>query len=243
MPGLLATRVALVTGAASGRGRATALAMAREGALVVLSDRSTEGIEETLAAVKAGGGEGLCVPADLSRPKEAEALIARIVGKYGRLDCAWNNAGSYGESFAGRIHECPEDTWGRWMDLHLETVRACLRYEIGQMLEQGGGAIVNTAGITGVPGSRAPAASVASRYAVAGLTKAAALEYAKCGIRVNAVFPALGREQARNAAAEEDFSPPGAIRAPGNWEEIAESVAWLCSDAASLATGLVLGIE
>ena len=234
-----------MTGAASDGGRATALAMAREGAVVVLSDRTPEGVEDTLAAVKARGGEGLSLPADLTKAGEAEGLIARVVETYGRLDCAWNNAGSYGEGDAGRLHECSEDTWDRWMDLHLGTIRLCLRYEIAQMLQQGGGAIVNTAGITGFAGSRTPAASVASRHAVVGLTRAAALDYAKQGIRINAVFPALSCESARalSPTAEEGLPPSPAIRGPSTPDEVAEAVTWLCSDAASLVTGLVLGME
>ena len=244
-PGLLASRIALVTGAASGGGRATALAMVREGAVVALADRSAEGAAETLTAVRARGGEGLYVGTDLSRTEEAEGLIARIVEMYGRLDCVWNYAGSYGEGFAGRLHECPEDSLDRWLELHLETVRVSLRYEIAQMLEQGAGAIVNTAGITGSAPSELPAASVASRYAVAGLTRAAAMDYAKRGIRVNAVFPAPPPLVARKRIPPAGESPASqlATHGPRTPEQVAEAVVWLCSDAASMVTGLTLGME
>ncbi len=249
MPGTLQDKIALVTGAGSGIGRATSLVMAREGATLVVSDINAEGGEETLSAVKSMGGDGIFVHADVSKNDEVEALIAQVVQTYGRLDCAYNNAGIEGY-MAGRLHEYPEDTWDRLIDINLKGVWLCLKHEIPRMLEQGGGAIVNTASAAGLVGSRRLSAYVASKHAVVGLTKAAALEYAADGVRVNAVCPGIidtpmvarlisGRE-ADYEATIPNRQPIGRLGTPA---EIAESVAWLCSDAASLVTGLAMAVD
>ena len=248
MPNTLHEKIALVTGAGSGIGRATSLVLAREGATVVVSDVNAEGGEETLSAIKDLGGDGIFVHADVSRAADVEALVAATVRAYGRLDCAYNNAGIEG-FIGGRLHEYPEDTWDRLMDINVKGVWLCLKYEIPQMLKQGGGAIVNTASVAGLVGSRQLSAYVASKHAVVGLTKAAALEYAADGIRVNAVCPGIidtpmmdrlveGRDE--YAASIPTRQPIGRKGTPG---EIAEAVAWLCSDAASLVTGLAMAID
>ncbi len=249
MPGILQDKIALVTGAASGIGRATSLVMAREGARVVVSDIDAEGAEATLSAIKELGGQGIFIHADVSNAEDVQALVAGAVETYGRLDCAFNNAGIEG-FMEGRLHEYPEEIWDRLIDINLKGVWLCLKYEIPRMLEQGGGAIVNTASAAGLVGSRRLSAYVASKHAVVGLTKAAALEYAKDGIRVNAVCPGIidtpmvRRLNAGRKADDEgpisSLQPVGRLGAP---EEIAESVAWLCSDAASLVTGAAMAVD
>ena len=249
MTGLLEGRISLVTGAASGIGRAASLVMAREGATVAVSDINADGGEETLSAIKEAGGDGMFVHADVSRPGDVAALIGQVVSAYGRLDCAYNNAGIEGY-MAGRLHEYPEEDWDRLIDVNVKGVWLCLKEEIPQMIQQGGGAIVNTASAAGLVGSRRLSAYVASKHAVVGLTKAAALEYARDGIRVNAVCPGIidtpmvrrligGRDQEYEATIPVR-QPIGRLGTP---EEIAESVTWLCSDAASLVTGLAMAVD
>ena len=247
MPSMLENKVALVTGAGSGIGRASSLVLAREGARVVVSDINASGAEETLSAIKEQGGDGVFVHADVSKASDVEALVSQTVATYGRLDCAYNNAGIEGYR-SGRLHEYPEETWDRLVDINVKGVWLCLKYEILQMLQQGGGAIVNTASVAGLVGSKRLSAYVASKHAVVGLTKAAALEYAEDGIRVNAVCPGIidtpmmdrliaGRET------DEDMHTRQPIGRLGTPEEIAESVAWLCSDAASLVTGMAMAVD
>ena len=249
MPGTLEDKIALVTGAGSGIGRASSLVLAREGARVVVSDINAEGAETTLSAIKEMGGEGVFVHADVSKPEDVQALVASVIHTYGRLDCAYNNAGIEGY-MEGRLHEYPEDIWDRLIDINLKGVWLCLKYEIPRMLEQGGGAIVNTASAAGLVGSRRLAAYVASKHGVVGLTKAAALEYARDGIRVNAVCPGIIDTPMMDrliAGRQDDYEATIPTRQPigrlGTAEEIAESVAWLCSDAASLITGIALSVD
>ena len=248
MPDSLKDKIALVTGASSGIGRATSLLLAREGATVAVCDIDADGGEETLSAIKDMGGDGIFVHADVSRPADVEAMVNAVVSAYGRLDCAYNNAGIEGY-YGGRLHEYPEDTFDRLMDINVKGVWLCLKYEIPQMLKQGGGAIVNTASVAGLVGSRRLSVYSASKHAVIGLTKSAALEYAQDNIRVNAVCPGIidtpmlerlveGRED--YAAAIPRHQPIGRNGTP---DEIAEAVAWLCSDAASLVTGLAMAVD
>ena len=249
MPGTLEDKIALVTGAGSGIGRASSLVLAREGAKVVVSDINAEGAEATLSTIKEMGGEGVFVHADVSKPEDVQALVASVIHTYGRLDCAYNNAGIEGY-MEGRLHEYPEDIWDRLIGINLKGVWLCLKYEIPRMLEQGGGAIVNTASAAGLVGSRRLAAYVASKHGVVGLTKAAALEYARDGIRVNAVCPGIIDTPMMDrliAGRQDDYEATIPTRQPigrlGTAEEIAESVAWLCSDAASLITGIALSVD
>ncbi len=248
MPNTLQDKITLVTGAGSGIGRATSLVLAREGATVVVADVNAEGGEETLSAIKDMGGDGMFVHADVSQAADVEAMVGAVVKAYGRLDCAYNNAGIEGY-IGGRLHEYPEDTWDRIIDINVKGVWLCLKYEIPQMLKQGGGAIVNTASAAGLVGSRQMSAYVASKHAVVGLTKSAALEYARDGIRVNAVCPGIIDTPMMDRLVEgrEDYAATIPMRQPigrkGTPEEIAEAVAWLCSDAASLVTGLAMAVD
>jgi NAD(P)-dependent dehydrogenase (short-subunit alcohol dehydrogenase family) len=249
LAGTLENKIALVTGAGSGIGRASSLVLAREGATVVVSDIDTMGAQETLSSIKERGGDGVFVHADVSKAADVQALVAQVVETYGRLDCAFNNAGIEG-FHRGRLHEYPEETWDQLIDVNLKGIWLCLKYEIPEMLKQGGGAIVNTASIAGLVADRLLSAYVASKHGIVGLTKAAALEYALDGIRVNAVCPGVidtpmlrraieGRE-AEFEAAIPALQPIGRKGTP---EEVAESVAWLCSDAASLVTGLMMTVD
>jgi NAD(P)-dependent dehydrogenase (short-subunit alcohol dehydrogenase family) len=241
MAELLQGKIALVTGGGSGIGRASALAFAREGAKVVVADVVIDGGEETLGLIKKAGGEAIFVKADVSKAAEVEALVNKAVEAYGRLDCTYNNAGI--EGIMASTTDYTEEAWDRVMAINLKGVWLCMKYEIPQMLKQGGGAIVNTASVAGLLGGQRMPAYVASKHGVVGLTKTAALEYAKSGIRVNAVCPgairtpmmeraiAMRPEFERQALAAE---PIGRMAKP---EEVAEAVAWLCSDAASFVTG------
>jgi NAD(P)-dependent dehydrogenase (short-subunit alcohol dehydrogenase family) len=247
MAGKLAEKVALVTGAGSGIGRATALAFAREGAKVVVSDIVTEGGRETVRLIQSGGGNAVFVEADVSKTAEVEALIQQAVAAYGRIDCAHNNAGIEGQ--AARIIDDTDDNWDRVIAINLTGVRLCMKYEIRQMLAQRGGAIVNTASGAGLVGIRGSSAYVASKHGVIGLTKTAALEYAKTGIRVNAVCPGVIQtpmvERITQAAprAAEALTALHPMGRTGKPEEIAEAVVWLCSEAASFVTGHALSVD
>lgn len=247
MARLVDGKIALVTGGGSGIGRATALTFAREGAKVVVADVVVAGGEETVRLIKAAGGEASFVKADMAKAAEVEALVQKAVATYGRLDCAHNNAGIEGAT--GKTADYNEADWDRVISINLTGVWLCMKYEILQMLKQGGGAIVNTASDAGLLGVPQMPAYVASKHGVVGLTKTAALEYAKSGIRVNAVCPGViktpmveritgqrpGRAE-RMIAAE----PVGRMGKP---EEIAEAVVWLCSEAASFVTGLPMPVD
>jgi NAD(P)-dependent dehydrogenase (short-subunit alcohol dehydrogenase family) len=247
MAGRVAGKIALVTGSGSGIGRATAQIFAREGAKVVVADVVVDGGEETVRLIKAAGGEAIFVKTDVSKSADVEAMIKKVVDTYGRLDCAFNNAGI--EGALQPTNEYDEAVWDRVLGINLKGVWLCMRAEIRQMLSQGGGAIVNTASVAGLVGIQGMSAYVAAKHGVAGLTKTAALEYAKAGIRVNAVCPGgvdtpmvkrvFGNnpQLAEAAAAGE---PVGRLAQPA---EIGEAVVWLCSDAASFVTGLPMAVD
>ena len=240
-------KVALVTGSGSGIGRASALAFAREGAKVVGADVVVDGGQETLRLIREVGGEGLFVKTDVSKAAEVEALIKQIIATYGRLDCAHNNAGVEGTFVT--TTEYSEADWDRVLAINLKGVWLCMKYEIPQMLQQGGGAIVNTASGAGLVGVVGLSAYVASKHGVIGLTKTAALEYAKAGIRVNAVCPGVIETPmvARLTRSRPDLSEALVAAEPmgrtGQPEEIAEAVVWLCSDAASFVTGHAMSVD
>ena len=249
MASSLEGKVALVTGGGSGIGRASALAFIREGAKVVLADVNTSGGEETLDRIKGMGGEAIFVRADVSSAAAVEAMVSRTVESYGRVDCAFNNAG-ISVPMRGPMHEFPEEMWDRVVNINMKGVWLCMKYEIPRMLQTGGGTIVNTASIMGLVGS--PTGNMAynaSKHAVVGMTKTAAIEYAQSGIRVNAVCPGyiltpLVEQGILSDPGQEEKiigrHPMGRLGKP---EEIAESVVWLCSDAASFVTGHTMTVD
>lgn len=243
MTNLLAGKSALVTGAGNGIGRATALAMAREGARVVVADIEAEAAAETVAAINEAGGQSVAKTGDLSRSTDVAALIEAVIAAYGRLDCAFNNAGiaPYQLDMQGRkTAEWDEAAWDRMIEINLKSVWLCMKYELPAMQAAGGGAIVNTASIAGLVGLRVSSAYVAAKHAVNGLTKAAALEYGADNIRINSVCPGYVETRmtttSRSIFGEHLISstPLGRLGSP---HEIAELVVWLCSDRASFVHG------
>lgn len=240
-------KVALVTGGASGIGRATALAFAREGAKLVVADMNVEGGQQTVHMITEQGGEAIWVQTDVTQPTAVKALISKTVETYGRLDCAHNNAGISGGGHA-LTAEYSEERWHQVIAVNLTGVWLCMKYEIPQILSQGSGAIVNTASVAGLIGGRGLAAYVASKHGVVGLTKTAALEYAQQGIRVNCVCPgvihtpmtARGLSDPERRARIIATEPIGRVGTP---EEVAEAVVWLCSDAASFVTGHTMTVD
>lgn len=243
-------KVAIVTGGAAGIGEAAALAFARAGAKVVIADNDGKGAETVLAAVRAAGAEGLAVGCDTSRAADVEELVRRTVERFGRLDCAVNNAGIQG-TIAPTV-ECTEENWDRIIAINLKGVWLCLKYEIEAMLRQGSGAIVNVASNFGLVGSRGMPAYSAAKHGVLGLTKTAALEYAKNGIRVNAVCPGptktsmidkILRAQPELAAVIDGIEAVQPIGRMGTSAEVAEAIVWLCSDAASIVVGGILSAD
>jgi NAD(P)-dependent dehydrogenase (short-subunit alcohol dehydrogenase family) len=245
MAGGLAGKVTLVTGGASGIGRATALAFAREGAPIVIADVDVAGGEETGHLITTTGGEARFIRTDVSQAAEVEALIGKAVQAYGRLDCAFNNAGIYSTS---PIVDTAEDEWEGVIRTNLTGVWLCMKYEIPQMLTQGRGAIVNSSSMVGlVAGSGA--AYTASKHGVVGLTKSAAVAYAQRGIRVNAVCPGFIRSpmteplMAGDQARAEAFVARHPVGRAGLPEEVAAAVVWLCSEAASFVTGHTMSVD
>jgi NAD(P)-dependent dehydrogenase (short-subunit alcohol dehydrogenase family) len=240
-------KVGLVTGGTSGIGRDTAVLFAKAGAKVVVAGRRELEGKETVELIHAAGGEGLFVKTDVSKASEVDALIQKVVEKFGRLDIAFNNAGVEGV-WAPIIRQSEED-FDRTVNINLKGVWLCLKHEIRQMLKQGGGgAIVNMASVTGLVGAVGAAAYSASKHGVIGLTKTAALENAKSKIRVNAVCPAV----IETSMAERLFGAPKVhqyvlgchpIGRFGKPEEIAEAVLWMCSDRASFMTGQSLVLD
>lgn len=245
----LAGNVALVTGGSAGIGRATALAMATEGARVVIANRGVAGGRETVRLIGEAGGEATFIQTDVSQPDDVQALIAQTVTTYGRLDCTFNNAGY--EGMRVPTAELPEDDWQRALQTNLTGVWLCMKYAIRQMLEQGsGGSIVNMSSVVGQVGlAGISPALVACHHGIIGLTRQAAVEYAKQGIRVNAVCPTVTRtprlQRTHGAGPEIEArlasrNPSGRI---GEAEDAAEAVVWLCSDAASFVVGHTLAVD
>jgi NAD(P)-dependent dehydrogenase (short-subunit alcohol dehydrogenase family) len=248
MSGMVAGKVALVTGSASGIGRASALKFAEEGAKVVVSDVNVDAGNETVELIKQAGGEATFIKCDVSKAAEVEALIKGVVDAYGRLDCAYNNAGIEGD--AATTINCSEENFDLNYQINLKGVWLCMKYEILQFLAQGsGGAIVSTASVAGLVGVKGSPAYVAAKHGVVGLTKTAALEFAKKDIRVNAVCPGVietpmvgrltgGSEEGLARVAR--WQPVGRMGQPS---EIAATAVWLCSDQASFVTGHAMPVD
>jgi NAD(P)-dependent dehydrogenase (short-subunit alcohol dehydrogenase family) len=247
LEGRLEGKVALVTGGTSGIGRDTAILFAKARAKVVVAGRRESEGQETVELVRAAGGEGLFVRADVSKASEVEALIKNTVERFGRLDVAFNNAGIEGVWVP--IVRQSEADWDRTIEINLKGVWLCLKYEIRQMLKQGdGGAIVNMSSITGLIGTAGAATYSASKHGVIGLTKSAALETARSGIRINAVCPAvietpMGDRLFGSPAAHKYVLGCHPIGRFGRPMEIAEAVVWMCSDRASFMTGQSLVLD
>lgn len=240
-------KVVVITGGASGIGRATAIAFAREGAKVIIGDIDIMAAENTVATIKNAGGEAVCIRVDVTQSPDVQAMVTKAVSKYGGLDYAFNNAGLVG-STAGVVDTSEED-WHRVVATNLTGVWLCMKYEIPEMLKRGRGAIVNNGSVTGLVGSPGVVANVASKHGVSGLTKSAALQYATQGIRVNAVAPGLVRTALidRITALQPGVEAVMLAAVPqSRWcepEEIAEAVLFLCSERASHITGNVLPVD
>lgn len=243
----MAGRVAIVTGGATGIGRASVVAFARRGAQVVVADVNDDAGAETVKLAESEGTDATFVHTDVTDSSSVAAMVDTAITAFGRLDFAHNNAGMSG--VAAGVVDCTEELWNRTLALNLTGVWLCMKHEIPRMLESGGGAIVNTSSGAGLVGFAALPAYVASKHGVIGLTKSAALEFVRAGIRVNAICPGTTRTPMIEAYIGGDpniekmmtmASPLGRMAQP---EEMAEAAVWLCSDAASFVNGVALPVD
>jgi len=247
MAGSLEGKAILVTGGGSGIGRATSLLLAKQGAKVMIADYVPEGAQKTVAMIKEAGGTADCLAADVSVTKQVEMMVAKTVETYGRIDGAFNNAGIEGK-MAGTI-DTSEENFDRTIAINLKGVWLCMKYEIPQMLKQGGGVIVNTASIAGLVGFEGLPAYNASKHGVIGLTKTAALEFAQRSIRVNCVCPGViqtpmvARLMDGGGMNENDMRAGEPVGRFGQPQEIGEGVVWLLSEASSFVTGHSMVID
>ncbi len=247
MSGSCQDKVALVTGGAAGIGRASAIALAGEGARLVVTDVDLTGCEETVALIEAAGGEAVADRLDVSDENEVEAIVKKTVDRFGSLDLAFNNAGISGA--VAKTADYETAVWDQVIAINLTGVWFCMKHELRQMAAQRSGSIVNTASVAGLVGMNQSPAYCAAKHGVVGLTKNAALEYAKANIRVNAVCPGgvltnmtAGADKERPGFLDKlaKHEPMGRLGAP---EEIASAVVWLCSDGASFMTGHALAVD
>jgi NAD(P)-dependent dehydrogenase (short-subunit alcohol dehydrogenase family) len=240
----LTNKVAIVTGGGTGIGRATALAMAKAGASVVIGNRGAKSGEEVVRAVEQAGGRAVFQATDVSKPDDVKSLVERAVNEFGRLDLAFNNAGAEGEQVP--LHEQDIDKASLLFDVNIKGVFYCMKFEIEEMLKTGGGAIVNTSSIFGLNGYAGWSLYSATKHAVTGMTKSAALDYAQLGIRVNAVGPGpvetplLTKGTGGDPHSYASFVPMGRIGQP---EEVADPVVWLLSDEAKYVTGHTFPVD
>jgi len=234
-------KVALVTGGASGLGRVSAIALAKEGAKVVVADVMESEGEATAKMIADAGGQARFMKTDVTKSGEVEAMLGETLGAFGRLDFALNNAGIDG--VRARTADYPEEVWHQVLDLNLTGVFLCMKFELPVMVKQGSGVIINMSSVAGVTGFPGHAAYTASKHGVIGLTKVAAIDYAKAGIRVNAICPAytrtpmLTRMLEKNPAFEAKLISRVPLRRLGTAEEIAQAVVYLFSDASAFITG------
>jgi NAD(P)-dependent dehydrogenase (short-subunit alcohol dehydrogenase family) len=249
MTGMLEGKSALITGGGGGIGRATALAFAREGARVAVADLVAQAAEETVASINRGGGQAMSLSGDITSAEVVRETVSKVVATYGRLDCAFNNAGIAPwqvEAGGMKTAEWSEASFDRMIAVNLKSVWLCMKHEILQMQKQGGGAIVNTSSILGLVGLTNGTGYVAAKHGVIGLTKTAALEYADDHIRVNAVCPGFIKTP-MTAETQRERAEQITTRTPlgrfGDPDEIAEMVVWLCSDRASYVTGAAYAVD
>jgi NAD(P)-dependent dehydrogenase (short-subunit alcohol dehydrogenase family) len=237
-------KVAFITGAASGIGRAAAIAFAAEGARVAILDRTADALKETEAGVKRAGGEVLSIGCDVSSPEQVESAVKQVVERFGRLDVAFNNAGV--ENKAAPLHEIELEEWDRILNINLRGTFVCMKHEIAQMVRQGGGVVVNTSSGAGIRGVAGGASYAASKHAIVGMTKSAALDYAKQNIRVNAVLPGnietpmMERFTGGDIQKAIELEPVGRLGKP---EEIAEAVLWMSSELGGFVTGSAIVVD
>jgi NAD(P)-dependent dehydrogenase (short-subunit alcohol dehydrogenase family) len=247
MPGLLTDKVVMVTGAASGIGRASAVVFAREGASVIVTDRDTEGGQETVARINALGGEATFQPLDVTEPDKAAATVESIVAAHGRLDGAFNNAGAPGQTTP--FLDLTEQAFSCLIDVNLRGVFHCMQAQIRHMLGRGQGTIVNTSSMAGLRGLPMMHPYTATKHAVVGLTRSVALEYARTGLRINCICPGAvetpmlrGLTDSNPAVLQafNDYTPAKRFADPS---EIGEMAAWLLSDSASFVTGQAIAVD
>jgi NAD(P)-dependent dehydrogenase (short-subunit alcohol dehydrogenase family) len=249
MAGLLEGKSALITGGARGIGRATALLFAREGARVLVSDLAEEGVRETVALINKAGGQAISHAGDVTRADIVDGMVATAVKAFGRLDCAFNNAGiaGYQVGAAGmKTADWPEEGFDRMIAVNLKSVWLSMRAELRQMVAQDGGAIVNTASIAGLVGLPTSSGYVAAKHGVVGLTRTAAIEYAAQKVRINAVCPGyIETDMTKDTMARrgEQILAQVPFRRLGTAQEIAEMVCWLCSDRASFVSGAAYNVD
>jgi len=247
MSGMLDGKVALITGASSGLGQATAVAMAAEGARVVVAGRRLEDLEKTASLITTSGGVAIPCKTDVAKSEDVARLVAFTVRQFGKLDCAFNNAGIEGETFKP-LADYPEAVWDEVIAINLKGLFLCMKYELPHLVTSKG-SIVNMASIAGMSGGRVGAAYYASKHGVVGLTRAAAIEYADKGVRVNAVAPAVIRTPMADRTFFHDEKLTSRVTAMhplgrlGEPEEVARAVVWLCSSNASFTTGHVLPVD
>ncbi|MCP6758391.1 MAG: SDR family oxidoreductase [Fischerella sp. CENA71] len=244
---MFAGKVAIITGGSSGIGRASAIAFAKEGAKVVVASRRIQESEETVELIRNAGGEGFFVKTDVSQEADVKTMVEKTIEIYGRLDYGFNNAGI--DQIPTPLPEQTEETFDQLININLKGVWLAMKYEIPQMLKTGGGAIVNTASIGGLIGFPGIPIYIASKHAVLGLTKAAAIEYAKSGIRINAISPGtvitdlFERSLGKDPQMKEQIMAMHPIGRAGTPEEIASAVLWLCSEGAGFTIGQSLTVD